>query len=398
MRARGTGSKAVPGKRIPPMINVLHVVCYPELYGTQRSMLSTVRCLDRDGFAPFVAAPPAPDFEAQARRAGADFLPVPMRGPADMRAAAQLRRIIEERSIHIVHCHLGISSVLGLLAARSRGAPAVVTRHLLEDRYTTIANPAVRAAYRGVYRWMNARFARIICVSRGVRDNIIAREGAPPHKCVIIPNGVPLPDRGQEVSAASPGMLPDLPHGRRIAVCVSRLSREKGLPALVQTLEICVRQGHDICVVIAGTGPLREALLEQARVSGIADRLILPGFVEDVRGLLEASHVFVLPTLQESFGISILEAMAAGLPVIATETPGPSEIVEHEINGLLVPPSDPEALARAMIRVIGDQALSDSLRRGGLARAAQFDERAVARSMENLYREVLGEGINSAVC
>ena len=349
------------------------MICFSELYGAQRSLLSTVRCLDRAAFEPYVAAPPDAAFEAAVARAGARFIPVPMRGLADPAAIAALRRAIREHHIDLVHCHLGISSFLGLIAAQTRGIPAVVTRHLVQDRYTTIANPAVRSAYRGVYKWMNARFDRIICVSRSVKEAVTARENAPAHKCVIIPNGVTLAPPDTLHDGTPPAALQGLPPGRRVAACVSRLSPEKGLHTLIEAAALCVRQGLDLCVVIAGAGPLLGALREQAHTLNISDRVILAGFVDDVPGLLAAAHLFVLPTLHESFGISIVEAMAAGVPVITTATPGPLEIVEHEHNGIVVSPSDPDMLSRAMRRVLNDAALSRKLRSGGLARAAQFD-------------------------
>jgi len=401
LRARGTEFEAVPGKRISPMINVLHVVCYPELYGTQRSMLSTVKCLNRSEFTPYVAAPDNAMFKNAVHDAGcAHFVDIPMRSASDFSSFFMIKNLIHRRNIDVVHTHLGISSFLGVSAAASAGIPSIITRHFINDQYTRIINPFKRIVSLSAYRWINNRAERIVFVSQAVKNAIICRENPNPMKCHVIPNGIaiPEPDSLHTSRESQSWNLPisKPPANQKIVACVARLSPEKNLDILLRASAICIESGIDICVIVAGNGPLHSDLVLLSKTLGIEARLHFVGFLDNVYDLLSVADVFVLPAAQEPFGISILEAMAVGLPVIASKSGGALDIVESGISGLLVPPSDPEALARAMIRVIGDQALSDSLRRGGLARAAQFDERAVARRMENLYREVLGEGINSA--
>lgn len=373
-----------------PLIRVLHVICFSELYGTQRSLLSTVRCLDRAAFEPYVAAPPDPAFEAAVAQAGARFVPVPMRGLADPAAIAALRRCIRELHIDLVHCHLGISSFLGLIAARTRGIPAIVTRHIIQDRYTTIPNTALRTAYRAAYQAMNARFERIICVSRAVLDAVSDRERPAPGKCVVIPNGVAVPQTPPVRPDPLPAPLRGLPSDRGIIFCTARLAREKGLDILLRAAAICVQRGLDIAVLVAGEGPLRRELEQLADSLNIRDRVLLAGFRNDIPDLLAAAHVFVLPAQNEPFGIALLEAMAAARPVVATAAGGPLELIEPGRSGLLVPPADPQALAGAIAALFTDPDRARTLALAGRQRVlALFDERSVVRQIQSLYQEIL---------
>jgi glycosyltransferase involved in cell wall biosynthesis len=375
------------------MIRILHVVCYPELYGTQRSLLSTVRCLDRTQFEPFVAAPANPEFRRAVRHAGAAMDAAPMRNALDMASAAALRKIIRGRGIHLVHAHLGISSFLATAAAASLGVPVVLTRHFIEDRYAAAANPLKRMAYVRAYQWINARARRIICVSQAVCDAVIAREKPDPSKCLVIPNGVRIPDETKETGHgtaqawALPFAQPAPP--RRMVACIARLCPEKGVDILLHAAAECVQSGLDICVAIAGQGPLR-ADLERLIVSlGLGGRVHLAGFIHNIPDLLNAADMFVLPALNEPFGISLVEAMAASLPVVASASGGPLEIIEPGISGLLTPPGDSAALAAAMRDILCSPEKAHALALGARQRAALFDERRTTRRVEQVYREAL---------
>ena len=351
-------------------------------------MLSTVKCLDRDAFEPFVAAPADPDFERAVRTTNARLLPVPMRGLTDGPSMLSLRRHIKDLHIGLIHCHLGISSFLGLAAARPLGVPAVVTRHFIQDRYTTINNPLLRGAYLSMYRAMNKRFARIICVSRAVRDAVIHREKANPDKCVVIPNGVNL-EQDAAISRDTPLPFPDAPYDAKRIFCVSRLAPEKGLDTLLQALADCVSQGRDIYLLVAGEGPLRTRLKQLARKLGVADRVSFPGFVHNIPDLMAACDAFVLPAVAEPFGIAVLEAMAAARPIVATAAGGPLEILEHNVSGLLTPPGNPAAMADAIMRILNQEEFAQSLGRNALTQVKQYDEHLIARRIQDVYLQAL---------
>jgi len=143
--------------------------------------------------------------------------------------------------------------------------------------------------------------------------------------------------------------------------------------------------------VLCGEADREYGAMVRARIAalGLASRFRLPGFEKDVRSLLTHAELLVHPARAEGFGLAILEAMAAGKPVVATRSGGPEEIVEDGVSGLLVPAADPPALGAALGRVLGDAALASALARGARRRARRFTLAASARKTEEVYDGLL---------
>jgi glycosyltransferase involved in cell wall biosynthesis len=156
----------------------------------------------------------------------------------------------------------------------------------------------------------------------------------------------------------------------------------------------CLRtQGVPLTVAIAGDGPLREALVERAAALGVSDRVRLLGHRTDVEQVYAAGDVFVLSSESEGLSNTILEAMASGLPVVATRVGGADEMVQYGVTGYLVPSRSPERLAAALKSVIGDRAAGRAMGMAGRARAeAEFSLRSMVRRYETMYVELAGAG------
>ena len=146
----------------------------------------------------------------------------------------------------------------------------------------------------------------------------------------------------------------------------------------------------DVRCVVAGQGAQQELLTAQIEQASLQGAIQLLGFRKDAQALIQAGDIFVLPSLAEPFGLVILEAMALGRPVIATDAGGPPEIVEEGVTGLLVPPSDPPALAAAIRRLLSDRKAAEAMGRGGQERfQARFTAARMAQDMLALYRRIL---------
>jgi phosphatidylinositol alpha-mannosyltransferase len=212
------------------------------------------------------------------------------------------------------------------------------------------------------------------------------RRVLPDAELEIVPNGV---DVGAFADAEP---RRDLPVGRRI-LWVNRLDAQKGFPIALAAFSKVLAEFPDALLVAVGEGKDREALTlltEPARV-----RVEMRGAVpnEQVPSYLAAGEVFASPAVgQESFGIALVEAMAAGLPVVATDIPGYREVVSDDVEGLLVPPRDPEALAAGLVRVLKEPELAKRLGDAGRERARTFDWPVVVDRLEELYTR----GIESA--
>jgi glycosyltransferase involved in cell wall biosynthesis len=175
-----------------------------------------------------------------------------------------------------------------------------------------------------------------------------------------------------------------------VVLATARAVHDKGLDLLVAAAA-ALPQAR---VVIAGDGPALPALAAQVAALGLEGRVLLLGWRSDAQALLAACDVFVLPTRNEALGVSVLEAMAAGRPVVATDVGGVPEAVRHGETGLIVPPENPTALAAAIAELIADPSRAARYGAAGHARAlARFSPAPMAAAVEDVYERVLDRGM-----
>jgi N-acetyl-alpha-D-glucosaminyl L-malate synthase BshA len=173
---------------------------------------------------------------------------------------------------------------------------------------------------------------------------------------------------------------------------VSNLRPVKRLDAVVDIFHR-VRQQRRVKLAIAGDGPERSRIVQQAAELGLSEHLEILGEQEDVRGLLSAADVFLLPSAQESFGLAALEAMACELPVVASRVGGLPEVIEHGVTGFLFPPDDTAAMAGAVVALIDDRAMHGRIARTARASVVErFCDGAIVPQYEAFYRRLLGGG------
>jgi phosphatidylinositol alpha-mannosyltransferase len=292
------------------------------------------------------------------------------------RSFRRIGRLMEVFEPDVVHAHEPFSPSTSMLATLAADAPVVATFHSYADRsrLLELAAPALRRVHR--------RIAAPIAVSSAAAEHL---GRAVPGDVEIVPNGV---DVGRFASDQAPA--PGLPPGR-VVLWVNRLDRQKGFGVAVRAFARLAADLDDVRLVVAGDGRDRDAVgLLSVRDRG---RVVMLGTVpnRDLPPYHAAADVFVAPALdQESFGIVLVEAMAAGVPVVASDIPGYREVVRDGIDGLLVPRGDPNALAIAIRRVLEDSDLATGLSRAGRERAGEFSWEVVAPRIESVYRRVVG--------
>lgn len=274
----------------------------------------------------------------------------------------------------VVHVHEPLVPSASMLAVLAGARPAVGTFHAHTERSRLL--DAVAPLVRPVWRRLAARIA----VSEAAASFVRTRLGG---EVTVIPNGVDVGRFG----AGSPAA--DLPPGRRI-LWVGRLDPQKGFPVAVRAFADLAARDPELWLVVAGDGRDRTAL--DVLAPEARRRVIMLGAVSQDR--LPAYHatadVFVSPALgQESFGLVLVEAMAAGVPVVASDIAGYREVVRDGRDGLLVPPGDHAALAAALHRVLSERSLAQSLRAAGRARGSRFEWNEVVDRIEEVYRGVV---------
>ena len=312
-------------------------------------------------------------------------LPDLVRDPSpgkDLRAFLALWRLLGSEPFDVVHTHTSKAGILGRWAARLRGIPAIIHTphgHVFHGYFSSWRTRIFREAERATARVTH----RLVALTEGdLRDHL--EEGiAPPERFAIIPSGVPLERYRRPAGGRPPGPL--------TLGFLARLVEVKGPRDLVEAMALLAPAFPQARLVLIGDGPMRQELEGRVRDLALQDRVSFLGRLEDPAPILHGFDVFVLPSHNEGMGRAAVEAMAAGLPVVATRVGGLPDVVADGTTGLLVPPRDPEKLAGALARLLGDEALRDRFGEAGRLRAEEFSDQVMFERLEALYREVLAE-------
>jgi phosphatidyl-myo-inositol alpha-mannosyltransferase len=276
----------------------------------------------------------------------------------------------------VVHAHEPLTPSTGMWATLVARVPVVGTFHSGLDR--SLLYDLAAPALRRVARRLTIRLA----VSRRAEEVARSRIGG---TFEVVPNGL----RTAPFSTATPA---DLGPGRKL-LFVGRLHPRKGFLTAVAAFDLVAREHPDVRLIVAGDGEQRDAV-SMLRPE-YRNRVTMLGSVphEDLPPIHAACDLYLGPSAGgESFGIVLVEAMAAGLPVVASDIPGYREVVDDDVQGLLVPPGDPAGLAEAALRVLDDPVLATRLGRAGRARAERYDWEVVAAHLESIYARAAGGG------
>jgi glycosyltransferase involved in cell wall biosynthesis len=374
-----------------PAVRVLHVVSTLLHGGTEMAMLRLIRSMDPSAFRFRVAwlwGEPALGEEVR-EATGCPPIPVGLKAKVDPLALLRLCGVVRREAIDLVHTHMDLADYYGAAAARSRPGTGLVSVKQNADEFRTRRTwkrPPFLLLEHAAYAAADA----VIAVSEGLVDFLERAEGLPRHKTVVIGNGVDADLLRQAPSRERARLNLGLPAAAPILGSVGRLAEQKGQIDLLRALPAIDRALPGTHLVLAGEGPLRARLEDEARSLGVADRLHLLGQRRDIPAVLAALDLFVLPSLWEGLPMALLEAMAMSLPVVATRAVGVEETVEDGATGFLVPMRDPAALAAAASAILGDPLLARRMGAAGRERAAaRHAQPLVAAQVEALYRSVL---------
>ncbi|GMV79758.1 MAG: glycosyl transferase family 1 [Planctomycetota bacterium] len=289
----------------------------------------------------------------------------------DWAAYRVLKRRLRHLAPQVVHTHSAKAGFLGRLAAHACGVPRIIhTPHIFPFLWS---GGLASALYLGLERFAAERCHRLICVGAGQREAALRYKVAAEAKLTVIPNGVrlpPLPDRARILAErAKLGLGPD-----QLAIgMVARLAPQKGVGTFLKAAQRILNARADAVFVLLGGGPLESEVRSQAQALGLPrDRMRIMGHVEEAEARYPAFDVLALSSLYEGLPYVLLEALAWGVPVVATDVMGSRDVVQHGETGLLVPPQDDAALAVALERLLADAELRKRL---GMAGRGTVQER-----------------------
>lgn len=293
----------------------------------------------------------------------------------------------------LVHTQLEFANILGTLGARRLGIPALATLHTL-DRPRPRSRDAVR--FRLMARVLRHRSSSVIAVSDSAARHFaqVGRTGS--RLLTTIHNGIDLRPFTNPSPEARPRIRSDfgIPPQAPVVTTVAVLRQPKGIGDMIDALPTVLAAHPGVHYLVVGEGEQRRSLLDRAAALGIDERVHLAGHRSDIPDILAASDLFVLPSHTEALPTVLIEAMAAGVPIVATDVGGIPEMVDHGVSALLVPAHAPERLSEAVSRILGSPLQAQAMAKAGRRTAAdRFDiTRQAARLVDEYRRLVAGGG------
>jgi alpha-1,3-rhamnosyl/mannosyltransferase len=364
-------------------IRVLQVIDSGMIGGGQEHVYLLLKGLDRSAFACFLACPEDGPLPSRVRELGIPVDVCPMRRGFPL---FRLVGILKRRGIHVVHAHGTHAALWARLAALIARTPVTIyTMHGIH--YLNSESRLRRAVLRSGDRLLSFFTELTICVSESDHRNGQRRGVLSPLRSRVILNGIEL-DRfpGPPEARNELRRRLGIPDSAPVIGIIARLHRQKGHPFFLEAVLRLSFRYPELQAIVAGSGPEESFLREFCRRLGIEDRVHFLGGRFDVPEILAALDVFVLSSLWEGLPLSLLEAMASSLPIVATAVDGVQEALEHRKSGLLVPRQDPIALARAIQRLLDDPALARRLSENARAEAQRrFECRPMVAAVERAY-------------
>lgn len=359
-------------------MKVLHVESGRFLYGGARQVQYLLEGLRARGVDNLLACPPGSAIAAAARPF-ARVLEVPMGGDADVALSGRLAAAMRAERPDLVHLHSRRGADLwGGIAARRAGVRCVLSRR--------VDNPEPRWLVALKYRL----YDHVITISEGIRQ-VLLGEGLAPARVSCVRSAVdPAPyliDYDKPLYRAGLGLPPATP----LAGMVAQLIPRKGHRHLLAALPAVLAKHPGLVVLVFGQGPLEGELRAAIDAAGLARQVRLMGFVDDLPRVLGCLDLLVHPADMEGLGVSLLQAAAACVPIVASRAGGMPEAVRDGENGLLIPPGDAAALAAAMIRLLDEPATRAAMGEAGRHLVLrEFSVEAMCEGNLAVYRQVLG--------
>lgn len=388
---------------------VIHVITRLDYGGSAQNTMLTVLGHDRTLYEPVVVAGAPGRWDAQGGQPATDangrclekegircvMLPTLVREihvRNDIRALWELVKLFRREQPHLVHTHTSKAGVLGRLAAWLARVPVMIHTphgHVFYGHFGRVRS----WIFMQVERLLTSLTTRMIALTESERDEHLQRKIGRADHFVVVPSGIDLDKfRRARSRESQPVHGFSLPLGGVVVGSVGWLTPVKGHRYLIEAVTKLLPGFPYLHVMLVGSGDLRDELAAMGQRLGLGDRLHLLGHRDDVEACLAAMDLFVLPSLNEGMGRALVEAMAAGLPIVATRVGGVPAIVQDQVNGLLVPPGDADALAEALRSLLSRP---ERMKQLGEAASRSIGQRygtdAMVRSIEALYQESFHE-------
>jgi glycosyltransferase involved in cell wall biosynthesis len=362
-------------------INVFHLIPSMDIGGAEKIVLSLRDGCDRGRFDLRIGYWEDRTALLEGRNQGDDhIIRIPLRRVLSAETVRTVYMLLKDFRVDLLQTHLIDADLIGCFASRLAGIPHYVTIHSYP--FPDSKRHCIR------YKMMSLFNTRFICVSDTVKRYLISNAGIAPEKISVVYNGIDLGRfsiAGNEEQRSrlrkSLGVRP----GAKVVGNVSRLIKDKGHRHLLLAAPDILNAHPDTQFLIVGDGELRASLEELAVELGVAGHVIFAGARTDIPELLDLMDIFVFPTFTEAFGICVLEAMAMGRPIVATDDAAIPELIQDGEEGVLIPPGDPARIAQSVVSLMDKPAWAARLSNAAREKVRLFSVEKMLARMEDLY-------------
>jgi glycosyltransferase involved in cell wall biosynthesis/predicted ATP-grasp superfamily ATP-dependent carboligase/predicted metal-dependent phosphoesterase TrpH len=349
-----------PGER---PLRVLHLIETINPGGAELMMLGLITSLPRDKVTSHVVVIKHGWLEQRLREHNIPVTVMPLKRQLDWRWVRDLARLAKRREYDVLHSHEFTMNAYAFLAGKLSGLPTQATVHgnleYLQGHWKR----------RGMYRWLTLAAAPLVAVSDEIRRMLVEEIGLLAEEIKVVHNGVPVDEVAQGDCPSREEL--GLPTAGRLIGVVGRLHPIKGPDVMIDAMPKLLEAAPDVRLLFFGQGHMRPELEQRVARLGLGDAVSFMGYAENIRDVMHCLDLVVVPSRYEGLSLTLIEAMATELPIVATNVGGTPEAITDGENGLLVPVEDPGALAEACLRLLTDPELAARL-------AEQAQRRAVA--------------------
>jgi len=366
------------------MIKILHLTTDSKIAGAEKLLIGIAKEFDRKKFEIyFCTIKERGDLQNELEKLGQEALSLDCSSFAQLPTAyLKLSNIVKKYKINILHTHLYHASIIGQEVAHSqKNVVGIITRH-----YSDLLYIYGSAMQRKLDRKASSRAKNIIAISNGVKKVLVEQDKIDEKKITVIHNGIDFNEF--RIKDNSIDIRKDLLLDKetKIIGAIGSLHPRKGHRYLIEAADILCRKIFNIKFIIAGEGVLEKELVDLRDAFGLEDKIIFTGFRKDVVDVIQAMDVIVQPSIEEGFGLSIIEAMSLGKPVIASCVGGIPEIIDDKKTGILVQSKNPIALAEAIEFFLNNKKEADLICKTAQEKVRRkFDLIKMIRRYEELY-------------
>lgn len=370
-----------------PKKKILHVFTTLPVGGAEHVLLSTLGNLNKDKYESLVCCIQDKGvLGEQVIKMGFPLIELHLMHKKgwDGQVVRELSRIIREEHVDLVHSHLYHANLYSRIAAWRSGVPAVITVH---NTYLK------RKWYRQLLNRLLAKVTgAIVAVSEDIRADVLRYDKVPEKLVHVIPNGIDLTRVASTLSSVQARQRLGLSADDFVLGTVGRLEEQKGQRYLIQAVGDLKASGIGVKLLIIGDGRLREELEKQIQQLNVQDSVSLLGTRKDVADILKAVDLFVMPSLWEGLSLAMLEAMAAGIPVVATDVGGVSQVFGDNEYGYRIQPGSAQALADKIAYCLASKEnVARMAKKGQQLVREKYSSQNMVRNLEKIYRAVLSK-------